>query len=235
MKNKVCLITGANSETALAIAELFRNNYQLVLCWNKHFDRIQHLLTCRDVESFCGDLCHEEQCKRILEECKNRYLHIDVIINCIGKNNKEPDITEEIWDDVMSENLKPAFFLCKYYWKYFYEDCCCKRQGCIIHIASTAGIRPDPSSPHYVVAKAGLIALSKYFAKTMAPYVRVNAIAPWYIDTMSHKTHEYDELRDRNPIKRFATTEDVAQTAAYIVDCTYLNSQTIILDGGMIS
>ncbi len=235
MKNKICLIAGANSETALAIAERFREDYHLILCWHKHSGRIQNLLAQKDINSFCGDLRHEEQCKKIMEECRNRYSHIDVIINCIGKNNKEKDITEEIWDDVMSSNLKPAFFLSKYYWKYFYEEQCCEHHGCMIHIASTAGISPAPSSPHYVTAKAGVIALSKYFAKIMAPYVRVNVIAPCYIDTSNHRVPEYDEAREHNPMKRFATTEEVAQTAAYIVDCTYLNAQTIILDGGMIS
>lgn len=235
MKNKICLITGSNSETALAIANLFQKEYHLVLCWHKNTDKIQNFLKQKDVDSFCGDLSNEEQCRRIMEECRSRYSHIDVIINCIGKNNKENNITEEIWDDVISNNLKPAFFLSKYYWKYFYENKCCDCQGCMIHIASTAGINPAPSSPHYVVAKAGVIALAKYFAKAMSPYVRVNVIAPCYIETSNHKSAKYDKVRNSNPLKRFATIEEVAQTAEYITECIYLNAQTIVLDGGMIS
>ena len=234
MKNKVCMITGANSETALAIAELFQKDFHLILCWHKNSDRIQDLLKQKEVDSFCGDLSREEQCKKIMEECRNKFPHIDVIINCIGQNNKEKDITEKIWDDVMSNNLKPAFFLSKYYWRYYYEENYCQHKGCIIHVASTAGISPVPNSPHYVAAKAGLIALAKYFAQIMAPQVRVNVIAPCYIDTTNNKGPKYDKLRENNPMKRFATTEEVAQTAAYITDCTYLNAQTIILDGGII-
>lgn len=235
MKNKICLISGANSETAFEIAKHFRENYHLILCWHKNSDIIQNLLEQNDIDFFCGDLRHEEQCKAIMKECKDKYSHIDVIINCIGKNNKEKNITEEIWDDVIASNLKPAFFLSKYYWTFFYEEQHSECNGCIIHIASTAGINPIPASPHYVVAKAGIIALSKYFAKTMSPYVRVNVIAPCYIDTKSHRTSAYDALREHNPMKRFASTKEVAQTAAYIADCTYINAQTIILDGGMVS
>lgn len=235
MKNKVCLITGSNSETALAIAKYFYDDYHLVLCWHKHCERIHDILSQNDVDSFCGDLSHEDQCQKLMNECKKKYTHIDTIINCIGKNNKEKDVTEEIWDDVMSNNLKPAYFLSKHYWKYFYEEQHCERQGCIIHISSTAGINPAPSSPHYVAAKAGIIALSKYFSKEMAPYVRVNVIAPCYIDTSNHRVSDYDWIKEQNPMKRFVTTEEVAQTAAYIAKCTYLNAQTIILDGGMIS
>ena len=46
---------------------------------------------------------------------------------------------------------------------------------------------------------------------------------------------KYDKVRNSNPLKRFVTTEEVAETAAYITECTYLNAQTIVLDGGMIS
>ena len=155
--------------------------------------------------------------------------------NNLKEYQKENNITEEIWDDVISNNLKPAFFLSKYYWKYFYEDKSSDCQGCMIHIASTAGINPAPSSPHYVAAKAGVIALAKYFAKAMTPYVRVNVIAPCYIETSKHKGAKYDKVRNSNPLKRFVTTEEVAQTAAYITECTYLNAQTIVLDGGMVS
>lgn len=235
MKNKICLIAGSNCETALAIAKRFQEEHHLILCWHKNSDRIQDLLKQKEVDSFCGDLSNEEQCRKIMEECRNRFTHIDVIINCIGKNNKENNITEEIWDDVMSNNLKPAYFLSKYYWKFFYEDKISEGQGCMIHIASTAGINPAPSSPHYVAAKAGVIALAKYFAKTMTPYVRVNVIAPCYIETSNHKGAKYDNIRNSNPLKRFVTTEEVAQTAAYITECTYLNAQTIVLDGGTIN
>ena len=232
MKNKTCLITGANSETAFEIAKRFQEDYHLILCWHKNSDMIQNLLDQNDVDSFRGDLRREEQCKIIMKECRNRYSHIDVIINCVGKNNKEKNITQEIWDDVIASNLTPAFFLSKYYWEFFYEEQYCEFKSCMIHIASTAGINPAPSSPHYVAAKAGVIALSKYFAKIMAPYVRVNAIAPGYIETNSHRASAYNIIREHNPMKRFASTEEIAQTAAYIVNCKYINAQTIILNGG---
>lgn len=78
----------------------------------------------------------------------------------------ESELTEKIWDEVISSNLKPAFFLCKFYRQYRAEN----SSGCIINFSSTAGIRPLPSSPHYITAKTGLIALSTYYAKIMAPH-----------------------------------------------------------------
>ena len=136
-----------------------------------------------------------------------------------------------MWEDVISYILKTAYLLCKYYWKY------CDRHayGCIIHLSSTAGLRPAPSSPHYITAKAGLIALSKYYAQIMAPYVRVNTVAPGYVQTKRHASPDYDSIRDRIPLKRMAALSEISDTVAYIADCQYLTSQTIVVDGGLIS
>lgn len=235
MKNRICLITGANSELATAIIERFLNDYHLILCWHDSCERIKEYLSLDDVDSFCGDLQHEKQCEFLMRQLHEKYSHIDVVINCIGKNVHSADITEEIWDDVIATNLKPAFFIGKYYWKYFYETDNKKYNSCMIHISSTAGIRPIPSSPHYVVAKAGLIALSDYFAKVMAPYVRVNTIAPGFVATGNHCSSAYDDIIKKIPMKRMASIDEVAQTAEYLVECAYITAQTIVVDGGMIS
>ena len=118
------------------------------------------------------------------------YKTIDLVINCVGRNISvaESELSEAIWDEVISANLKPAFFLCKFYLRYRSEN----SSGCIINFSSTAGIRPLPSSPQYITAKAGLIALSTYYAKIMAPHVRVNVIAPGFVQTQKHNSSDYD-------------------------------------------
>ncbi len=235
MSDKVCLIIGANSEIAGAIIKRFLDDYHLILCWHDCCNRIKEYSVHDNVDSYHGDLRHEDTCRILMEELKKNYSHIDVVINCIGKNDHSENITEGIWDDVIGTNLKPAFFISKFYWENYFELSVCKRTGCIIHIASTAGIRPIPSSPHYIAAKAGLIALSDYFAKVMAPYVRVNTIAPGFVATSGHNSPAYDGLIKKIPLQRMATSDEIAQTAEYIVNCTYLTAQTIVVDGGMIS
>ncbi len=235
MSDKVFLIIGANSEIAGAIIKRFLDDCHLILCWHDSCDRIKDYFARDNVYSYHGDLRCEATCRNLMEELKKSYSHIDVVINCIGKNDHSEKITEEIWDDVISTNLKPAFFVSKFYWENYFELNECKRIGCIIHIASTAGIRSIPSSPHYIAAKAGLIALSDYFAKVMAPYVRVNTIAPGFVATSRHNSPAYDGLIKKIPMQRMATTDEIAQTAEYIINCTYLTAQTIVVDGGMIS
>lgn len=235
MNKKVCLIIGANSEIAGAVIKRFLYSYQFVLCWHKRCDRIKEYFINDNVDEYRSDLRHEENCKRLMKQLHDKYAHIDVIINCIGKNDHCENITEEIWDDVIGTNLKPAFFISKFYWELFYGLNDCKSSGCLIHLSSTAGIRPIPSSPHYIAAKAGLIALCDYFAKVMAPYVRVNTIAPGFVATSSHSSDAYNETVKKIPMQRMAAAEEIAQTVEYIVNCGYVTAQTFVIDGGMIS
>ena len=232
MEPNICMITGANSEIAVAIAKRLLPKYHLLLCWHKEHHRINELLKSGRVSDCQADLQCEEQVRTLMRDSFQKYSKIDLLVNCVGKNTSIPDeeITEAVWDDVISSNLKPAYLLCKYYWKY------CDRHayGCIIHLSSTAGLRPAPSSPHYITAKAGLIALSKYYAQIMAPYVRVNTVAPGYVQTERHASPDYDSIRDRIPLKRMAALSEISDTVAYIADCQYLTSQTIVVDGGLI-
>lgn len=231
MGPNICMIAGANSEIATAIAKHLIPKYHLILCWHKEHHRVDELLKFGNVSACQTDLCCEEQVSALMGDMFQTYSGIDLLVNCVGKNSSIPDeeITAEVWDDVISSNLKPAYLLCKYYWKY----CDRHANGCIIHLSSTAGLRPMPSSPHYITAKAGLVALSKYYAQIMAPNIRVNAIAPGYVQTERHASPDYEAIRNRIPLKRMADLSEIAATVAYIADCRYLTGQTIVVDGGL--
>lgn len=232
MKSKVCLIAGANSEFASKIADKLSQEYFLILCRHKGHERSDSIIKTYKAVQYEADLTNEDQAKNLMREVFQKYSHIDLLVNLTGKNIHLPDdnIDEAAWDEVISANLKPAFFLCKYYHRYHRTN----RDGCIIHFSSTAGIRPIPSSPHYIVAKAGVIALSKYYAEIMAPYVRVNTIAPGFIKTERHNSQEYDSIMEKIPLKRMADPSEIAETVAYLANCRFITGQTVVLDGGMI-
>ncbi len=231
MKSKVCLITGADSEIACDTAEVLSQEYLLILCCHRGHERSDRLMKTFDTVPYQADLTDEVQAGTLMHEVFRKYSHIDLLVNFTGKNIHVPDddINGAVWDDVISANLKPAFFLCKYYRKYCKKDL----DGCIINFSSTAGIRPILSSPHYIAAKAGLIALSKYYAAIMAPNVRVNIIAPSFVKTERHNFPEYDSVREKIPLKRMADPSEIAKTVMYLANCRYITGQTVILDGGM--
>ena len=231
--NKICLIAGANSEIACTIAKRLVDEYTLILCRHENHQRIDELLKIPNTSCVQADLRDEVQVDNLMKSIFREYKTIDLLINCVGRNISvaESELSEAIWDEVISANLKPAFFLCKFYLRYRSEN----SSGCIINFSSTAGIRPLPSSPQYITAKAGLIALSTYYAKIMAPHVRVNVIAPSFVQTQKHNSPAYDSIRNQIPLKRMATLSEIVETVKYIADCNYLTGQTIVLDGGLIS
>ena len=149
-----------------------------------------------------------EKCCAVIAE---RHKFIDCLINIIGKNRSGSlsEITEEAWNDVIDTNLKSVFFICRTFKQLFDSS----TEGSIINFSSTAGIRSLPKSPHYMAAKAGVIALTEYFAKSYSPYIRVNCIAPGFVLTENHTPNNYTNYYDvveRIPLHKMATIDDIA-------------------------
>lgn len=229
----ICLLTGANSETGIYIAKKLSKQYKMLLVWHNNRTRIlENRKYLDDVEIVQGDMSNEEVVETIFSNIYLRYSKIDLIVNCIGKNIEKIDceIDEHCWDDVLSNNLKPILFIGRYYYKFQQNG----QNGCWINFSSTAGIRGIPVSPHYIVSKAGVIAMSEYYAKILAPNIRVNTIAPGFIETSQHMNSSYDSIRSSTPLKRMATFEEIADTVIYLAKCEFVTGQTIIVDGGLV-
>lgn len=107
--------------------------------------------------------------------------------------------------------------------------------GCIINITSHAGVRPKGASVPYAVSKAALNHMTKLLSLSMAPDVRVNAIAPGLVDTpMTESWFAAQELwRNRSPMKRGAKPEEIAEVAYMLASSSYLTGEVIMADGGL--
>lgn len=217
---KVCVIVGANSEIGIEIAKQIKKEYKLLLCWHTHNSRILNLVDDMTTRLFQADLQNESHCIRLYDYCLNEFGRIDALINCIGLNEHSDNINENAWDRIISANLKPVFFLSKHFLSYFtrYSS---TNVGRIVNFSSTAGINPNPTSPHYCAAKAGVIALTKYYAKLYAPYVTVNSVAPGFVATSNHCTAKYDSIKSQIPLQRMANVEEIAQSVCYILNSDY--------------
>ena len=108
-----------------------------------------------------------------------------------------------------------------------------------MNIASESAIVPDVVGAHYCASKAGIVALTKCFAKALAPHsVRVNAVAPGMTDTAQPR-HGYSEEQiaargAANPTGRIATSADVARAVLYLISpmSEYVTGQTLFVTGG---
>ena len=137
---------------------------------------------------------------------------------------------EEDFDAVLDTNLKGAFNMIRHMTGLFLRG----REGCIINIASVAGLMGDGGQCNYSAAKAGLIGLTKSVAKELAPKgVRCNAIAPGFIATDMTEDQADNPLVKMIPLGAMGSPEDVADAAAYLAGANYVTGEVLRVDGGI--
>ena len=107
--------------------------------------------------------------------------------------------------------------------------------SCILNISSHAGIRPKGASIPYSASKAALNHMTKLLALTLAPLIRVNAIAPGLVETpmSKHWTAARQLWQERSPMERRAKPEEIAQIASMLIASHYVTGEILITDGGL--
>ena len=137
---------------------------------------------------------------------------------------------EEDFDAVLDTNLKGAFNMIRHMTGLFLRG----REGCIINIASVAGLMGNAGQCNYSASKAGLIGLTKSVAKELAPKgVRCNAIAPGFIATDMTEDQADNPLVKMIPLGAMGSSEDVADAAAYLAGANYVTGEVLRVDGGI--
>jgi len=161
----------------------------------------------------------------------------DILVNNAGitKDNLSFRMSMEEWQKVIDINLSAAFFVSRT----AARDMIKKRAGSIINMSSVIGIHGNGGQANYAASKAGLIGITKSLASEVASRgVRVNAIAPGYIET-DMTAAVPDEIKkkmlDVVPMKRTGKQDDVAKAALFFAsdDSTYITGQVLPVDGGM--
>jgi NAD(P)-dependent dehydrogenase (short-subunit alcohol dehydrogenase family) len=186
------------------------------------------------------DLRFQEQITAAFETVRGGLGAIDVLVNNAGRALLKPviDVTPAEWDDVMTINLKGAFFLSQL----FGRACiAAKRPGAIVSLASTHGMTGIAGRSVYGISKAGLIQMTRMLAIEWAPHnIRVNAIAPTTVMTESRQQLLSDPDKRaaalaRIPSGRFATPEEIAAAVVYLASdgAASVTGHTLPVDGGL--
>ncbi len=243
LKNKVVLVTGGSRGIGRAIALLFASEGAKIALHCKVHDREEDGLM-REIrrkhhattECFAADVSDIKAISTMVSDVKKRFGRIDILVNNAGiyPENSFFDSTEKTWDNVMDINLKSAYFCSQLVAKIMLKQ----RSGNIINVASVAGLYPRAASLEYAISKAGMIHFSKSLALTLAPHVRVNAIAPSYtwsgfMPFMKDKKKVKEKLK-LIPLGRFNDPEDVANAALFLAseDSRNMTGQVLVIDGG---
>ena len=175
--------------------------------------------------------------KVMVEGVQNEFGRLDIIVNNAGvlRDKALMLMEEQDWEDVITTNLTGAFNLIRASIVNFMKQ----KSGNVINITSVAGLKGMPRQVNYSASKAGLVGLTKALAKEVGPYnIRVNAIAPGYVDTDMVKDLKDDyknEILKRIPLKRFGRSEEVGKIASFLASdqAKYITGQIVTADGGL--
>lgn len=144
---------------------------------------------------------------------------------------------EHNWHKVIDTNLLGAYRMTKALLPALLKN---KGKASIVYIASVAGLIGVAGQTNYSVSKSGLIGLAKSLSKELAgKKIRVNSISPGYIcSDMTDKLHDKlkEQFRQSIPLKRFGQVEEVANVVEFLLSdkSSYITSQNIVVDGGLI-
>lgn len=236
---EVALITGSSRGIGLEIAkDLAQKGYQVILNGRSEIseDVLQSLdRSVEPVAQVTGDVSDFDGAKAIIDEVVARFGRIDVLINNAGitRDGLVMRMKEEDYDDVMDTNLKGTFNMCRHTTKIMLKQ----RAGTIINMSSVVGLMGNAGQVNYAASKAGVIGLTKALARELGSrHITVNAIAPGYIETemtdvLSDKVKK--TMFGQIPLKRFGTTQEVAQTVNFLIENKYVTGQVIEVNGGL--
>lgn len=237
---KTVLITGGSRGLGASISKVFaQNGYNIIINYKERdinaFNLKKELESNYNVDVLLvkADISVEEEVKEMFQNIIQKYSKIDVLVNnaSIALDNDLDNKDALEFKRVLDVNLLGTYLVTKYSLDLF-------DTGAIINVTSTNGIDTGYiESIDYDASKAGVIALTHDFARALAPNIRVNAVAPGWINTdmtsnlnPDFKVKEIDKIL----LKRFADPEEVAKVVFFLAsnDASYINDTIIRVDGG---
>jgi len=233
----VALVTGAGRRLGKYIAQgLIENGYDLLVHFHASEEGALSLVELAqrsggNASIIKADLSTVAGVTSLAEKAFERFRRIDLLVNNAGVflNGSALDASEEVWDITINVNLRAMFFLCQRIGRQMLSN----GGGRIINIASLGGIQPWVEHAPYSISKAGVIMLTRIFAKALAPYVLVNAIAPGLILMEDEITKMQHIPEERIPLKRYGTYKDIVEAVLFLATrASYTTGQVLIVDGG---
>ena len=189
------------------------------------------------------DVSDERAVREMVSSVKNTFKRLDVLINNAGttaawKPKDLETLSLDEWDRVFAVNVRGLFQVTRACASLLKEA-----KGCVVNTASIVGLRPGPQPLPYAASKAAVVNLTKTLAWNLGPEIRVNAVAPGWMegDWMKRMLKDkYDDLMGKRakatPLKRVVTAEDVAETMMSLIEGNrFVTGEIVVIDGGFTS
>jgi len=246
LTGKTAIVTGGGSGIGLACTAMLAASGAKVAANHLPNDALAvaaiHKLRAQgyDVLGAPGDVSDPASAQSMIERAIESLGRLDFLINnAATPGTPEPippseleKMTEAFWQKLLGTNLLGPFRCAKA------ASAALKASGgCIVNLASIAGLGSQGSSIAYAASKSGVVSLTRSLARGLAPEVRVNAVAPG--QTATPWTEGWSDARkqmaiDKSVLKRRSTPEDIAQAVLFLcAGAPMITGQTIVVDGGM--
>ena len=268
LKNKIALITGGAKGLGASIAQHFFNEGAEVIICDINIDKAQKTANKLNGNAYYMDVSNSSSVQNVFRKIETKFKHLDILVNNAGINGFEKrqdllderikinnlqskefsetgkidshfdvtvNMTDEEWLNMISIHLNGTFFCTREALKIMNEV----NKGSIINMGSVLGTTGGPSSPHYSAAKAAILGFTRATARELASRnIRVNAIAPGYIDTdMTSSLGDVKKIvKSGTPMKKFGEVEDISWAAVYLAseEAKFVTGQTLSPNGGFV-
>ena len=242
---KTAIVTGASRgvgrATALRLAEAGAK--VVVNYLSNDVEALETVRVCLDrgVESIAvqADVSDMLEAQKLAKQTLERFGQIDLVVCNAGVWEGAPieDMTEEIWNKVINTNLKSAWATTKACVPAMKK----RPNGSIVMVSSTSGQRGEAGYSNYSASKGGMISFTKALASELCPKIRVNAVAPGWIETaMVRPAFEdeeyYQSVIDTIPLRRIAATDDVALSICFLLSdwSRHITGEILNINGGSV-
>lgn len=243
----VALVTGSASGIGASVATaLARTGHDIAINFSRNAKGAENVAAeCNragavSITVQC-DVSEETQVVKMLRQVQETFGRLDTLVNNAGTTistapEKFDEIRVEEWDRVYGVNVRGVFLTTKHSAALLRES----SRACIVNMASIVGLRPGPQPLPYSSSKAAVINMTRTLAGALGPNIRVNAVAPGWMEgewMEGALGDDYERLMERRarftPLRRCATSEDVAETVVNLVESNrFVTGQVIVIDGG---
>ena len=245
LSGKTAIVTGASRgigrATAIRLAEAGAN---VVVNYFQH--EAEALAVVRECHNFGvkavafqADVSKPIDAERLNEAALIEFGGVDIVIANAGiwEGDAVEAMTEDVWDRVIDANLKGTWTICKAVIPHFKAN----GGGSIVIVSSTAGQRGEAGYSNYAASKGGQISFTKALSNELAPSIRVNAVAPGWVDTgLNDGVFDDPEfvksVVEGIPLKRVATADDIALSIVFLASdwSRHITGEVINIKGGAV-
>jgi len=244
-KDKVVLVTGGGTGIGRAMCLQFaREGAAVIVNYSKSKERAQEVVDrigamggqAVDIQA---DVSRDSQARQSIEKAVARFGRLDILINNAAWTRFIPhkeleELSEDVLENTWSVIVKAPIYCTRAAVPHLKEN----GAGSVINITSSAAYTAMGSSVIYCAAKAALASITKSLARALAPKIRVNAIAPGFVDTgfVNWSPEVLEHLKKKTRLGRPVIAEDIADAAVFLAaDANASTGQTILVDGGVVA